>query len=189
MKIKKVPIQDLKYYPGNPRKISDAEIEKLKTSIKEFGIVQPLIINQRNEVIGGNQRLKALVDLGLDTADCIEINLPKEKEKALNLALNRISGEWDESLLRQFIADLDEETIHITGFDDVEIEELQITDDFDLNEPGGFTSRLGDFKDKFDITFTFPIEKKEIVLDCLKKKGKEHYLTLLLNDMEKVNHA
>lgn len=117
-------VSDLKPYPGNPRKISIEEIEKLKRSIREFGLVQQLIVNKHNEVIGGNQRLRALIELGIDQVECILIDIPKNREKALNLALNKISGEWDEDLLKEFIVDLNIEDIELSGFDKDEIKEI-----------------------------------------------------------------
>jgi len=92
---------ELKFYLGNPRKISDDMLFKLRQSIKEFGFVDPLIINKDNEVIGGNQRLKAAVEEGIEEVPVVVVELSRDKEKALNLALNKIQGEWDEELLRR----------------------------------------------------------------------------------------
>jgi len=120
----KVKLKELKNYPGNPRKISSEELNKLKKSITEFGIVQSLIINKKNEVIGGNQRLKAMLDLGIVETECIMVSLTKSKEKALNLALNKISGEWDDDLLKDFMEDLDMGDIELGGFYEPEIIEI-----------------------------------------------------------------
>lgn len=123
MKIEKRKINNLQYYPGNPRKINDFMLEKLKSSIQSFGIVEPLIINSKNEVIGGNQRLKALKELGMNEIDVVVVELPPEKEKALNIALNKIQGEWDYPLLKEILESLDNET-ELTGFSETEIEQL-----------------------------------------------------------------
>lgn len=123
MKIEKRKISNLQYYPGNPRKINDFMLEKLKSSIQSFGIVEPLIINSKNEVIGGNQRLKALKELGMNEIDVVVVELPPEKEKALNIALNKIQGEWDYPLLKEILESLNSE-LELTGFSEQEIEQL-----------------------------------------------------------------
>ena len=132
MNIKKSKVKDLKFFPGNPRKMDHKTLEQLKTSIREFGMVQPLIINEKNQVIGGNQRLQALRELGIEEVDTVQVHLPEAKQKALNLALNKISGEWDEDLLQKFIDDMPNEDIEIAGFD---LKELGIDlDDLGLVE-------------------------------------------------------
>jgi hypothetical protein len=117
-KIERRKVSDLKFYPGNPRKISKEMLEKLKNSIREFGAVEPLVVNTKNEVIGGNQRLKALQELGIEEVDCIVVDLPKSKEKALNIALNKIQGEFDEDLLKSFLADIELPDLDLTGLDE-----------------------------------------------------------------------
>jgi len=124
MKIEKRKINELKFYPGNPRKISKDMIEKLKKSLQEFGIVEPLVVNTKNQVIGGNQRLKALKELNLQEVDVVIVDLPLEKEKALNIALNKIQGEWDYPLLKEILESLDSVELELTGFSEQEIEQL-----------------------------------------------------------------
>lgn len=92
-------IADLKPAEYNPRKSlqpGDPEYESLKRSIETFGYVDPIIVNKDGTVIGGHQRLSVLVDLGYTEADVAVVDLSKHDEKALNIALNKISGEWDE---------------------------------------------------------------------------------------------
>lgn len=97
MQIEKIEISKLNPANYNPRKDlkpGDAEYEKLKRSIEQFGYVELVIWNKATgKVIGGHQRLKILADLGLTEVDCVVIELSEEKEKALNIALNKISGE------------------------------------------------------------------------------------------------
>jgi hypothetical protein len=118
MKLEKRRVNELKYYPGNPRKMSKEVLEKLKKSLREFGVVEPLVINPDNEVIGGNQRLRALRELGIEDVDVVVVSLPKSKEKALNIALNQIQGEFDEDLLRIFLEDIDPVDFDLTGLDE-----------------------------------------------------------------------
>ena len=130
MKIVKKKIDDLKPADYNPRKNlkpGDKEYEKLKKSIKEFGYVEPVIYNKRTGiVVGGHQRLKVLKDLGYEEIDCVIVDLDEAKEKALNIALNKISGEWNNNLLADLLKELDQEgfDVTLTGFDLDESKEL-----------------------------------------------------------------
>jgi ParB-like chromosome segregation protein Spo0J len=121
LKIEYRKIEDLKPYPGNPRRMSKKMFEALKRSISEFGLVDPLIINANNEVIGGNQRLQALKELGYKEVPVVVVNLTKSREKALNVALNKIQGDFDRKLLSEFISDILPVDLKLTGFDEGEI--------------------------------------------------------------------
>jgi len=127
MEIQNMKVSDLKYAPYNPRKIDEKELAKLKRSISEFGYVEPIVWNQRTGfVVGGNQRLKALRELGIEEVDVVVVDLDDAKEKALNVALNKISGEWDFPKLKDVLTDIDtgDFDIELTGFDLDEIGEL-----------------------------------------------------------------
>ena len=130
MQIEKKKVEDLKAAAYNPRKDlqpGDAEYEKLKRSILEFGYVEPVICNKRTGiVVGGHQRLKVMKDLGYTEVDCVIVDLDESKEKALNIALNKISGEWNNDLLADLLRDLDGSgyDITLTGFDLAEAQEL-----------------------------------------------------------------
>jgi ParB-like chromosome segregation protein Spo0J len=109
MNIQKISVEKLNPAVYNPRKDlkpGDKEYEKLKRSIEEFGYVEPVIWNQKTgNVVGGHQRLKVLLDLGQTEIDCVVVDLDLQREKALNLALNKIQGEWDENKLAELMAD------------------------------------------------------------------------------------
>lgn len=130
MQIEKIAVAELKAAEYNPRKDlqpGDSEYEKLKRGIQEFGYVEPVIWNKRTGVVvGGHQRLKVMKDLGYDEVDCVVVDLDESKEKALNIALNKISGEWDNDLLASLLKDLDGSgyDITLTGFDLAEAQEL-----------------------------------------------------------------
>ncbi|MDK8294509.1 ParB N-terminal domain-containing protein, partial [Actinomycetaceae bacterium UMB8039B] len=130
MLMKPMPISELKPADYNPRKDlqpGDAEYEKLKRSLTEFGYVEPVIWNSTTgNIVGGHQRLKVLEDLGHTDVDVIVVELDETREKALNIALNKISGEWDQDKLSLLIADLDASDFdaELTGFDDAEIAQL-----------------------------------------------------------------
>lgn len=130
MNIQKKPIAELnpaKYNPRKALKAGDPEYEKLKRSITQFGLVDLPIWNSRTgNVVGGHQRLQVLRDMGATEVDVVVVDLDELKEKALNVALNKISGEWDIPKLQDLIQDLGsmEFDVSLTGFDNVEIENL-----------------------------------------------------------------
>ena len=106
MEFRKLQITDLKPADYNPRKAlkpADKEYQKIKNSITEFGYVDPVIVNDDMTVIGGHQRLTVLKDLGYREIECVVISVDKTKEKALNIALNKITGEWNKELLADLI--------------------------------------------------------------------------------------
>lgn len=147
MEIKTKKVEELLPADYNPRKDlkpGDVEYEKLKRSLEQFGYVEPIIWNKKTgKVVGGHQRLKVLIDIGIKEVDCVVIDMDEEKEKALNIALNKISGDWDDEKLALVIADLQgsDFDVSLTGFDEIEIEDLfKATiqegieeDDFDVN--------------------------------------------------------
>ena len=115
------------YNPRKDLKPGDAEYEKLKRSIEQFGYVEPVIWNQTTgHVVGGHQRLKVLMDMGMTEVDCVVVAMDEEKEKALNIALNKISGDWDKDKLALLIADLQgaDFDVSLTGFEPAEIDDL-----------------------------------------------------------------
>lgn len=147
MDIKELPLKELKPAAYNPRKKlkkGDKEYEKIKQSLLKFGYVDPIIVNEDLTVIGGHQRLTVLKDLDYETAKCVIVDLPKEDEKALNIALNKITGQWDEALLADLLLDLQESdfNLDLTGFEPPEIDDILSNihdkelseDEFDVEE-------------------------------------------------------
>ena len=115
------------YNPRKKLKAGDKEYEKIKNSILEFGYVEPIIVNYDMTVIGGHQRLTVLKDLGYTEVQCVEVHIEDEnKVKALNIALNKITGAWNEQLLADLIVDLQAANFNtdFTGFEAPEIEQL-----------------------------------------------------------------
>ena len=157
--LKVLPVTDLKPAAYNPRKKlkpGDSEYEKIKNSIEEFGFADPLVVNADMTIIGGHQRLTVAMDLGFTEVPCAVVDIDKTREKALNIALNKITGAWDENLLADLLKDIQDSDFDLgfTGFDPPEIETLfnkvhskDVTeDDFDveaeLAQP--VFSKLGD---------------------------------------------
>lgn len=125
MKTSEIQIEKLKLATYNPRKISDKDLVSLKKSLKKFGFIQPVIVNKDMTVIGGHQRIRAWKEMGNETVPVFEVSISKKEEKALNLALNRISGDWDMEKLFNVISELrTEEELEFTGFDDKEVSQI-----------------------------------------------------------------
>ena len=135
-----VPIKDLIKADYNPRKWDEKALNDLKASIKKFSLVDPIIINsaenRKNVVIGGHMRIAAARALGIATIPAVQVNIPDiEKEKELNLRLNKNQGEFDFKLLANFAEDF----LTDIGFNSEEIDSIFDWDDdnpemFDLKK-------------------------------------------------------
>ncbi len=169
MNIQKLDIKSLKRAEYNPRKElkpGDEEYKKLEKSIDEFGSVLPIIVNQDMTVIGGHQNLTILENKGYKIVECNVLNLNKTQEKALNIALNKISGVWDYDKLEELLEELKNSDIDllITGFDEKEIEKIFRESEEIINE--NEEVQLSDFSDdKFKCQcpkcgFMFDINKR-----------------------------
>lgn len=94
-------VEDLVPAPYNPRSISKRAMKGLKASLSRFGLVEPLVLNKRTGyLVGGHQRLKVLLDSGVEEAPVVIVDLPDAEEKALNITLNsdKVAGDFDEGL-------------------------------------------------------------------------------------------
>jgi len=99
MNIEKLDINILQPAKYNPRQITSKDYKDLKTSIKKFGLVDPIIINTDKTVIGGHQRLKICKELNHKEIDCVILDLSKDEEKELNIRLNKNTGDFDMDIL------------------------------------------------------------------------------------------
>lgn len=148
MIIRKVPVTDINPAEYNPRKDlkpGDPAYEKLKRSMTEFGYVEPIIWNEETgNIVGGHQRYKVLVAEGHTEVECVIVKMSPEREKALNVALNKVTGDWEFEALADLIKDLEAQDfdVTLTGFDAAEIEDLfsqvhdkdATDDDYDVNK-------------------------------------------------------
>jgi DNA modification methylase len=147
LNIEQIPIDELRPDPANPRRIGDEELDALGRSLRQFGFVQPVLARREDRaVIGGHQRLLAARRLGLATVPVTFLDLSIEQSRLLNLALNKISGSWDEQLLARLLADLNASQnvdLTLSGFGEDEIRDLmrsletrekkERVEDFDLD--------------------------------------------------------
>ncbi|MCD8501301.1 MAG: ParB N-terminal domain-containing protein [Bacillaceae bacterium] len=148
MNIRRVQVSEIKPAKYNPRKDlkpGDPAYEKLKRSITEFGYVEPIIWNEETgNIVGGHQRYKVLVAEGHTEVECVVVKLTPAREKALNVALNKVNGDWEFEALADLLKELDEQDfdVTLTGFDAAEIDDLfsQVhdkdakDDDYDVNQ-------------------------------------------------------
>ncbi len=149
MNLQRISFDQINPAPYNPRKNlkpGDPDYDKLRRSIEEFGLVEPLVWNKRSgNLVGGHQRFKVLVARGDTEADVSVVDLPPEREKALNVALNNIAGDWDPRKLAQLLDELVEIPgfdVELTGFDvpdvnaliaeSLPLSEMNQEDDFDV---------------------------------------------------------
>jgi len=137
--IVEVPINELRPSEYNPRKHTKEQMDQLKESIKRFGVVDPAICNmaseRKNIIIGGHFRVEAVKELGMATMPVVYVNISDiEKEKELNLRLNKNTGEFDLDLLSQF----DESFLAEVGFDSQDLDDIfpveENIEEFDLEK-------------------------------------------------------
>ncbi|HEU4966407.1 MAG TPA: DNA methyltransferase [Candidatus Saccharimonadales bacterium] len=121
LKIEEVPVDQLKELTGNPRTWTDKSTEDLTESIRRFGIVDPLVVNHDNTVLGGNFRVSVLKKLGLKTVPCVRLNIQDEnRARELALRLNKNTGDWNLELLAEF----DPALLADVGFDSEELDDI-----------------------------------------------------------------
>ena len=131
MEIRVLPIDQINAAAYNPRddlQPGDPEYEKLKASIESFGYVEPIVWNERTgNMVGGHQRHKIMVNELKHTELAVSVvNLDDQQERLLNIALNKVSGRWDDEALTQLLVELQEagEDISLSGFDEVDLKQM-----------------------------------------------------------------
>lgn len=136
MQLKRLNVSLLKPAPYNPRltlKPGDSAWKKLERSLKEFDVVQPIVWNERTgHIVSGHQRLAVLMHRGTTEVDCVVVDLPLEKEKALNVTLNNsaVASDWDPDRLLDLVSELQalpDFDATLTGFDEQQLNDLLLT--------------------------------------------------------------
>ena len=193
MEFETININELKPAEYNPRIMPPEEQNKLENNLKTFGLVDPIIIDltDNNTVIGGHQRLEVLKnindeqelhllkmgDIGLVFKELDFKIKDKNDQKALNLSLNKIQGDWDYGKLDDLLMELSEENynLELTGFDDEEI----VFSDFDLDEILTFESEEDEeepLDSNTELTGDTPNMRYEVVFAFNDKEDANNYL-------------
>jgi hypothetical protein len=136
MKIESLPIEKLIEAEYNPRELTNDQYQNLKDSLLRFGMIDPIIVNKnkdrKNIIIGGHQRFRIWRDMGQTQIDCVLIDLDLDKERELNIRLNKNVGQWDYDALANFF-ELDE--LIEFGFQPFELDQIEMKMD-DIEEVG-----------------------------------------------------
>lgn len=131
--VREINIVELNAAQYNPRIALEPgmpEWEKLKASIEQFGNVEPVVWNQRTgNVVGGHQRLAMLKSMGYESVPCSVVDLDEKEEKLLNIALNKIKGQWDYDKLEEILSGYDYEVATASGFSAEEIAVILASND------------------------------------------------------------
>lgn len=176
MQVIEIEISKLNHAEYNPRQITEKQMDKLVKSIEYYGFVEPVVVNKDFTIIGGHQRVKAYEILGNKTIPCTFVDLDKQNEKALNIALNKTGGEFDADMLQSLLTELDMSGLDmdLTGFDSLELEELfnLNTDSDGENETEEFGSKnkevdTDNFADTMILKLTFCEDDFKRVLSAL----------------------
>lgn len=181
-------LEDITPAGYNPRKLlkpGDTEYEALSNSIDRFGLVEPLVFNTRTKtLVGGHQRLNVLLAHGEEEAEVVLIDVDADKEKLLNIALNKIEGDWDFGKLEALFKEIDDEDIKFTGFSQEELNNMfgeamsgsnyTYEDDSDDEEEAAAPKEKEEKPQKpseFNIFLSFPT--KELAEEWLAQEGVE----------------
>ena len=174
MIVKNVPIESVHLYPENPREMDETQFEKLRKSIREFGFVEPLVVNLRTHesfteedrkiapvIVGGNMRWRAAKKEEHKEVPIVEVDITKHKEAILNIALNRITGKWDIEKLEKMVYILSDKELELdlelTGLEDWEQKLYNPAEDLDAEE---IEKIIGtDEKPTFVLKFVFANEE------------------------------
>ena len=167
--IKKVKVEDLIPYANNSRTHSDEQVLQIASSIKEFGFLNPIIVDGENGIIAGHGRVMAAKKLGIDELPCIDAShLTEAQKKAYVIADNKLAlnAGWDDEILRIELNVLDELgfDLTLTGFSDDELGELSFDDDAIVEMPELKDGEKEPFQQK---TFTLHDEQAQIVDDAI----------------------
>ena len=169
---KQVDPSGLKFADYNPRSITPTQYEALRYSMQSFGMVQPAVVNRRNNVVvGGHQRLRVAMELGINPVPVFYVDLDDRSERALNVAMNRVGGEFDDRLLTKLLADLGSEGWDLSnlGFEDDELDRLLSVTAIEP-EPGQFEPEM--LPDSYDLIIHCSSEAEQVeVMELLDARG------------------
>ena len=186
MKIITKRIDEMERATYNPRVSlmpGDEEFQYLEESMRRFGQVLPIVWNQRtNRVVSGHQRLSVLEYWGEEKAEVSVVNLDEIIEKQLNLALNKITGSWDNEKLKSVLEELGGDALRI-GFSQAEIDALE-NDIAAALDADFLQEELSGIEETFNIELSFNKEEHEDVAAYIKANGKEGMVQLILKKIK-----
>ena len=172
MNTKIMKVKDIRPAEYNPRvtlKPGDAEYEALKNSLERFGVAEPLIVNKTTgNLVSGHQRLNVLKASGAEEVEVVIVEMDGEQEKLLNIAMNKIDGDWDYQKLEELFGEIEAADIKFTGFTPDELKNLfdmsedawEDTED-DIEEIGAESKEEKAPADKeFNIFLSFPTKER-----------------------------
>lgn len=184
MEIIKKRIEDMNRATYNPRvdlQPDDVEYQSIKLSLEAHGLVQPIVWNKRtNTVVSGHQRLTVLEAQGVEEVDVSVVDMDDISEKELNVALNKVEGEWDDQKLSELLEELGDEADE-TGFTDAEIETLRgqlqsyFTDAEEREEPLSIEP-----DSSFLLSLDFDASDESIIKTYVKKNGEEAVVGIII---------
>lgn len=183
METKTVKLSRLKIADYNPRQDlqpGDSRYEDIKKSVDKFGLVVPIIVNRNGmRIVSGHQRYKILKAQGVKETEVVIVDLDEDKEKLLNLALNKIRGQWDMTKLSELLKDFDEEQVEFSGFSAEEIQALTEEYEEALEDVIGETEDEDEEKDAQEGTERTQETTEQEVLVYLSFEKKEDALAWL----------
>lgn len=172
MNIQQIDIKKIRPATYNPRTIKKETLDRLIAGIREFGLVDPLIVNADYTLIGGHQRLKALSALGWQEVPCVMLDIEKDREKALNIALNKISGQFDDAKLTDLLQQIEVAgyDLQYTGLLDAEIDSLLSPAD----PPEVTEWELGDLYEPFWLVVRGPLSEVHKIKQAIAAAGADN---------------
>lgn len=182
MQIERKKIRDMDRAAYNPRIElipGDTEYENLRRSITTYGLIIPVVWNKRtNRVVSGHQRITVLENEGETEVDVSVVDLDEMQERQLNVALNKVEGDWDEEKLGDLLAELGEDAT-LTGFTQQEIDSL--TNDIDsLIDGDTVDEELKAIEELFNVSLTFDKADQEELKAYVKDYGKEALIQVII---------
>lgn len=186
LNIKKLPLADMNPAPYNPRVIDAKARKGLSNSIDEFGLVEPIIYNsQTGNIVGGHQRYSLLKEKNVAETDVVIVDLPLDKEKALNIALNHhgITGKFDENSLQALLANIDTDLLGDLNLNQLieETADNDILKEFDLDDD--INAMAKDVKTSLVFNFTSDqIDEARSLVKTLEDR-KSHIGTIILKSL------
>lgn len=182
MQIERKKIRDMDRAAYNPRIElipGDTEYENLRRSITTYGLIILVVWNKRtNRVVSGHQRITVLENEGETEVDVSVVDLDEMQERQLNVALNKVEGDWDEEKLGDLLAELGEDAT-LTGFTRQEIDSL--TNDIDsLIDSDTVDKELKAIEELFNVSLTFDKADQEELKAYVKDYGKEALIQVII---------